>query len=266
MLEGGQPQSLWHPAEIVIICGAAFGSLVVMAPGSVILKLGKGFISALAGSPYNKRYVIELLCALYKLCMVWRRDGIVALEDHITKPEASDLFVKFPLFLKQKEILAFVCGGLRPLVDGQVKPDQIEQLLELEIEAFEEEGHAPVSVLQKVGDSMPGFGIVAAVLGIILTMGAINGPIETVGYKVAAALVGTFLGILVAYGYINPMSANLEFAVARQITCMRAIRYALVGFAKGASPMLSIEIARRSLPEYLKPDADELEGILKSLN
>jgi chemotaxis protein MotA len=162
--------------------------------------------------------------------------------------------------------VALLCGGLRPIIDGKIKPDQLKLLLDTELDSLEEEHHKPVDVLTKAADAMPGFGIVAAVLGIVVTMGSIAGPIEEIGHHVAAALVGTFLGILISYGYLNPLAVNINFLGLAELAYFRCIATAVVGFANGLAPIMAVEVARRGLSSELKPTADELETVLKSLN
>jgi chemotaxis protein MotA len=161
--------------------------------------------------------------------------------------------------------MEFVCGGLKPIIDGRIKPDQLRHLLEVELDRLEEEAHAPVGVLRSTSDAMPGFGIVAAVLGIVITMQAIAGPIETIGEKVAAALVGTFLGIFMAYGFMSPLAANLEFVNMSRLAYLRCIAECVGSFANGQAPLMAIEFGRRSLEGSLSPTADELETMLKGI-
>jgi len=266
VMEGGNVLVLMQIAEFVIIGGAALGSLIVMSPKKVLIDITKGILKALKGAPYGKREYEELLKALYELFLLGRRNGMIALEEHVMNPKTSSIFTKYPTFLKNEHAIEFLCNGLRPIIDGKIKPDQLKLLMETELESKEEEHHAPVSVLTRVADSMPGFGIVAAVLGVVLTMGAIAGPIEEVGLKVAAALVGTFLGILLCYGLIGPLAVNMEFIGNSEIAYFRCIAAAVVGFASGMAPIMAVEVGRRGLTSDVKPTADELEAMLKSLN
>ncbi|MCC6233766.1 MAG: flagellar motor stator protein MotA [Verrucomicrobiales bacterium] len=265
MMAGGQLGSLMHPSEFVSICGAALGALVIMSPKRVIIDIVKRTIASLKGSPYGKAEYEELFKALYELFMLGRRNGMIALEEHVMKPEASSIFSKYPKFLSNHHAVDFLCSGLRPIVDGKIKPDQLKLLLDIEIQSMETEEHEPVDVLSKVADAMPGFGIVAAVMGIVITMGAIAGPIEEIGHKVAAALVGTFLGIFVSYGFMNPLAVNIGFMNAAAMAYIRCIATAVVGFANGMAPLMAIEVARRGLNSEVKPKADVLEQMLKSV-
>lgn len=266
IMAGGHPGNLLQIGEFVIIIGAALGALIVMSPKRVLKDIIQNIIQIIKGTPHSKETYIELFKALYELFMVARRNGVIALEDHINAPYSSPIFSKYPLFLQNKEAVEFLCSGLRPIVDGRIKPEQLRLLLETELETIEEEDHAPAYVLTKTADSMPGFGIVAAVLGIVNTMASISGSIETVGHKVAGALVGTFLGVLLCYGLIGPLAVSVEYNSAAKRAYLQCIATAVVAFAGGMAPLMAIEMARRKLAREIKPSADELETILKSIS
>ena len=161
--------------------------------------------------------------------------------------------------------MELLCGALRPIIDGKVKPDQLKMLLDIQLDSMEDEHHKPISVLTKAADAMPGFGIVAAVLGIVVTMGSIAGPIEEIGHHVAAALVGTFLGILISYGFLNPLAVNMEFVGDSEIAYSRCIAASVVGFANGMAPLMAVEVARRGLSSEMRPSAEQMEAMLKGL-
>jgi len=266
VMAGGHPLALMHISEFVIICGAAIGSLVLMSPRKVLFDLIRQVTGTLKGSPYSKQSYDELFKALYELFMLGRRSGMVALEEHVMNPETSAIFTKYPAFLKNHHAIDFLCNGLRPIIDGKIKPDQLKLLLEIELDAMEQEHEKPVGVLTKAADAMPGFGIVAAVLGIVITMASIAGPIEQIGEKVAAALVGTFLGIFLSYGFMNPLAVNMEFVNMAETAYIRCIAASVIGFANGMSPIMAVEVARRGLSSELKPSSDALETMLKALN
>jgi chemotaxis protein MotA len=265
IMAGGHPLALMHLSEFVIIGGAALGALVVMSPRKVLIDLSRQLMGTLKGSPYNKQAYDELFKALYELFMLGRRSGMVALEEHVMNPETSSIFGKYPSFQGNHHAIQFLCNGLRPIIDGKIKPDQLKLLLEIELNAMEEEEEKPVSVLTKSADAMPGFGIVAAVLGIVITMASIAGPIEQIGEKVAAALVGTFLGIFLSYGFMNPLAVNMEFVNMAGMTYIRCIAASVIGFANGMSPIMAVEVARRGLGSEVKPSSDDLETMLKAL-
>ncbi|HYG35197.1 MAG TPA: flagellar motor stator protein MotA [Clostridia bacterium] len=266
MMAGGHVGTLIQVSEFVVICGAALGSLIIMSPKQVLVDMVKQIIGALKGSPYNRSSYEQLFKALYELFLLGRRNGMIALEEHVTNPSSSSIFKKYPSFLNNERAVRLLCDGLRPIIDGKVKPDQLKSLLQTEIDTMEAEHHKPVSVLTKVGDSMPGFGIVAAVLGIVVTMGSISGPIEEIGHHVAAALVGTFLGILISYGFVNPLAVNIEFNGFLELAYYQCITTSVSGFASGMAPVMAVEMARRGLGEELRPSAEELESMLKGIN
>jgi chemotaxis protein MotA len=265
IMAGGYMKSLMHISELVIIGGAALGSIVIMAPKKVLMDMIQRLIGCLKGAPHDRRAYEELFMMLYEVFLMGRRNGLIALEEHVGNPQSSAVFQKYPNFLSNHHAVEFLCSALRPIIDGKIKPDQLKQLLETDLEHMEEEAHAPVSVLTKASDAMPGFGIVAAVLGIIITMAGISGPIEKIGEKVATALVGTFLGIFLAYGIMNPLAVNMDFNGSAKLSYFRCIAVCVVGFAGGMAPGMAVEVGRRGLSEELRPTADELEAMTKSL-
>ena len=262
---GGHILALMHPNELLIIAGGAIGAMIVMSPRKVLKDLFVGLISCLKGAPHGRASYDELLKLLYELFLLGRRNGMIALEEHVMEPQNSQIFQKYPLFTKNPHAVEFLCGSLRPIIDGKIKPDQLRLLLDVELGRLEEDHHAPVNVLTKTGDAMPGFGIVAAVLGIVITMASISGPVDKIGEHVAAALVGTFLGILIAYGFINPLAMNLEFIGAAELDYTRCIAACVTGFAGGMAPVTAVELGRRGLSAELRPTADEMELMFKSL-
>ena len=259
LMAGGHIGALMHLSEFIVIGGAALGALVIMAPKKVLIDLVKLLLLAIKGAPYNRVSYQELLKALYELFLLGRRNGMIALEEHVLNPQASSIFQKYPTFIRNHHAVEFLCGGLRPVIDGKIKPDQLKVLLDVEMESMEVEHHAPISVLTKAADAMPGFGIV-------ITMAAISGPIEEIGHKVAAALVGTFLGIFISYGFMNPLAVNMEFICAMEMAYTRCIAASIIGFANGMAPLMAVEVARRGLASDVRPTADDLEAMLKALN
>ncbi len=266
LMAGGHIHTLMHLSELVIIGGAACGATIIMAPKKVLVGLLAQVVHALKGTPYGRHSYEELFMMLYELFLLGRRNGLIALEEHLTSPQTSGIFQRYATVLGNKPAIEFLCGALRPVIDGRVKPDQLRQLLDTDIERMEEENHAPINVLTRAADAMPGFGIVAAVLGIVVTMASIAGPIEQIGIKVAAALVGTFLGIFLGYGFLSPLAVNMEFNMVERLAYFRCISVSVVSFAAGMAPGMAVEIARRRLGEELRPGAEELEAMLKPLN
>jgi chemotaxis protein MotA len=251
--------------EALIIAGGAAGSLIIMSPKKVLMDIVKNLGSCLKGSPYSRSSYEDLLKVLYELFLLGRRNGMIALEEHVLDPQKSSVFKKYPRFLNNHHAVEFLCGALRPIIDGKIKPDQLRLLLDVQLDRMESEHHAPVSVLQKTGDAMPGFGIVAAVLGIVITMSSISGPVEKIGEHVAAALVGTFLGILLAYGFMGPLATNMEFCCASEMDYTRCIAACVTGFANGMAPVTAVELGRRGLSSEFRPSSEELEGMFKAM-
>jgi chemotaxis protein MotA len=265
MIAGGHPGHLFVLSEYIVIGGSGLGAIVTMSDKHVLIGLVKQMLGTFKGNPYSKKAYEELFKALYELFMLGRRNGMIALEEHVSNPHGSSIFGKYSTISKNHHALEFLCGGLRPVIDGKVKPDQLKVLMEIELETMENEHHMPVSVLTKAADAIPGFGIVAAVLGIVITMGSIAGPIEEIGHHVAAALVGTFIGILVSYGFLNPMIVSMESIGGSELTYMKCISGAVIGFANGMAPVMAVEVARRSLMSDVKPNAEELDAMLKGI-
>jgi chemotaxis protein MotA len=262
---GGHLMVLIHPNELMIIGGGALGALLIMSPIKVLKEIVSGMSLCLKGAPHSRAAYEELLKVLYELFMLGRRSGMIALEEHVLEPQKSSIFKKHPDFLKNTHAVEFLCGSLRPIIDGKIKPDQLRLLLDAELDQLEIEHHAPVDVLTRTADAMPGFGIVAAVLGIIITMASISGPVEEIGVEVAAALVGTFLGILLAYGFLSPLALNLQFIKAAELDYTKCIAACVTGFAGGMAPITAVELGRRGLSSELRPSADEMETLLKSI-
>lgn len=265
MLAGGSPLVLAHVSEFIVIGGVAMGVLIIASPGHVLKEVVHKVKDSITAKKAGKTEFFEMLKLLYEIFMVGRRNGLIALEEHVMDPEKSSIFKRYPSVLEHPERLEFLVNGLKPVIDGKIKPDQLEELMNAEIDAKAEEWDHPVHILQLVGDSLPGIGIVAAVLGIINTMAAIADGPEKVGEKVAAALTGTLLGIFFAYGFVNPIANRIKFNNASELLCLRCIMQAVAGFAKGLAPLTAVEIARRSLDSSVQPGANELEVALKAL-
>ena len=267
IMEGGEMHVIIKATvnEMLIIAGGAFGSMIIMAPKKILMDIGKGIGACLKGAPHSRASYDDLLKVLYELFLLGRRNGMIALVEHVLEPEKSSVMKKYPKFSANHHAVEFLCSALKPIIDGKIKPDQLRLLLDTQIERMETEHHAPVSVLQKTGDSMPGFGIVAAVLGIVITMSSISGPVEQIGEHVAAALVGTFLGILIAYGFMGPLATNLEFVGESELDFTRCIAACVTGFANGMAPVTAVELGRRGLASEFRPTADELEAMFKGL-
>jgi chemotaxis protein MotA len=250
---------LLQPAELVIIGGAALGTLLIANPLPILTQILKGITGCLSGSKYTKAYYLETLKMLFAVFMQARKGGMPSLEPHLDDPAKSAIFTKYPKFLQDHHLVAFVCDTLRTVVTGGVEPFDLDQVMELDLDVHHHEATVPVAALTTMADSLPGLGIVAAVLGVVITMGALGGPPEEIGHKVAAALVGTFLGILMCYGFFGPLASNMAKTVDADAQYYHCIRVALMSFAKGLAPIMAVEFARRAIPAALRPSFQETE-------
>lgn len=262
---GGQVGSLIHPYEFLTIIGASFGALIIMSSKKVLIDVFRGVLGTLKGTPYNKLMYRELFKAMYEMLRVARRDGLMALDAHINEPHDSTIFNKYPRIAKNHHVTNFICGALAPIVEGTAKPEQLSSLLETEIKVIEEEHHVPITLMSKTADALPGFGIVAAVLGIVITMGSIDGPVEEIGHKVGAALVGTFLGILFSYGCVGPLAGRMELLGAAELAFFRTISSMVLGMVNDLPPKVAIEQARRGVGSEVRPTRKELDEMFKEV-
>ena len=261
--EHGKLGVLWQPTEFIIIGGAGLGSFLIANPPAVLKATMRSLLTLLKPSPFNKTSYGELLQVLYEVFQTARKDGLIALETHIEEPEKSTIFSKYQNFSHHHHALNFLCDTLKVLLTGAVEDHHLAEILDVDLERMHEEEHQVPSALAKVGDAMPGFGIVAAVLGVVITMASIGGAASEIGEKVAAALVGTFLGILLAYGVFGPLSGALEARQRGEAAYMSVIRTALLSFARGDAPMTCVEFARRSIEPGDRPSFSELEGLTR---
>jgi chemotaxis protein MotA len=263
-LAGGQLPALFHLSEIMVICGTALGTVLIATPVAVLrATLGKA-LAVLRPSPFSRRLYLDTLRMLFELFQTARRDGLVAIESHIETPEKSSLFARYPQILARHHAVVFLCDSLRLVLVGSVPPHDLEQLMESEIDVHHEEEAKTVTVIQKVSDSLPGIGIVAAVLGIVVTMSALAGPIEEIGEHVAAALTGTFLGVFIAYGLAAPVGGSIEHLNAAETRFYHVIKASVVAFAKGFTPIVAVEFARRAIYPEDRPSFGEMEAACKS--
>jgi chemotaxis protein MotA len=263
LLEKGNPYVLMQPAELLIVGGAAAGIVLIANPPVLIRKMLTGARDAFRHTPYGRNSLLLYLRMLFEVFGFVQRAGIVALERDVEAPRTSPIFSRYPEFLRDPETLDFVCDSLRMMVIGATTPQELDQLLDLDIDVQRRGCHEPVAALHTVADSLPGLGLVAAVLGVVITMEAIGGSPETVGQKVAAALVGTFLGIFLCYGVVGPVAARLEGMGESEAQFLQMLRVALCSFARGASPLLAVEYARRSIPVELRPSFLAMEAAIK---
>jgi|SRR5579871_1097680 len=264
LLEKGNLYLLMQPAEVFIIVGAAAGIILVANPKTVIVKMLHGVTATFRRPlPSRETYVAHLLM-LYELFVYSQRSGgIVGLESDVENPSESRMFSRYRGLFRDSGLLEFICDSLRMLIIGATTPQELDLLMDLDIDVQRRGRQEPVNALSSVADSLPGLGIVAAVLGVVITMEAINGSPESVGQKVAAALVGTFLGILLCYGVVSPLAARLENMSEAHTQFFQVLRIAIVSYARGSAPILAIEYARRSIPVEVRPSFQEMEISIK---
>ncbi len=263
LLSKGHMEILFQPYELLIILGSAIGTLLVANPLPVVIGIIKAMMGILKGSPYTKPVFLEHLKMLNEVFSTARKNGIVKLEPDVEEPDKSQLFAKYPTFIKNHHAVYFVADTLRMAITGGVGHFDLDQMMELDMEVHHHEANGPVSALSTMADALPGLGIVAAVLGIVITMGSLGGPPEEIGHHVAAALVGTFLGILLCYGFFGPMAGMMTKINDAEKEYYNFLRVGLISFIKGSAPILAVELARRSIPNHIRPSFKEMEKACK---
>ena len=264
MMAGGKMGLLFPISEYVIIIGISIGLMVIASPVSLLKNIVKKIKIAFRNQAVPTSDYTDLLKLLYELFSKARRGGLIAIEDDIMSPKESPILSKYPSFINDHERLEFLTNSLKPVIDGRLKPEQLAGLLHADFEAKEEDAVQPIHILNLVGDSLPGIGIVAAVMGIINTMAAIAMGPEKVGQKVAAALVGTFLGVLGAYGFINPLAARIKLNNVYELQYYAVIMKGVLGFTGGMAPIMAIEAARRAIDPAFQPTAEAVEEMVKN--
>jgi chemotaxis protein MotA len=247
---------------VLIICGAALGSLIISTPLPLLKRLMAQMKAFFSKGTTRDEY-LELLGMQYQLYKLVQQSGVMSLEAHFEDPQKSTVLAKYPGFLAKHHALDFLADSVKVIIIGGISPHDLEALMDEDIEIHHEEGLKPAATLTKVGDAMPGMGIVAAVLGVVITMGAIDGPPSEIGHKVAAALVGTFLGILLCYGFVGPMGTYLEHVVNDEGHYTKCLKTGLLAVYKGFPPAIAVEFARRVLPHEVRPSFDETEQFCK---
>ena len=263
LMEHGKIAVLVQPAEFLILIGAAIGTLLVANPMHVIKGVMAGLLGVLKGSPFDKTRYLSTLKMMYQFLNKVRKEGLLSVEMDVEKPKESVIFKNYPEFLGDHHAMHFVCDTLRTAITGGVEPFDMDQMMELDMEVHHNEATQPISALTTVADALPGLGIVAAVLGVVITMGALGGPPEAIGEHVAAALVGTFLGILLCYGVTGPLTANMAKTADAHNEYLHVLRVLMLAFLKGAAPMIAIELGRRAIPAHVRPTFDEMEKTCK---
>jgi chemotaxis protein MotA len=264
-IAGGKIPALFHVSEIIVVAGTALGTILVSTPAPTLKALMREIPMVIRPTPFNSSLYLDGLKLLFELFQTAQRDGLVAIESHVEDPHQSPLFGKYPKVLQHHHAVQFLSDSLRLVLLGGVSPHDLDMMLESDIEVQHEQEEMSVKVLQRVSDALPGIGIVAAVLGIVVTMGAINGPIERIGEHVAAALTGTFLGVLLAYGFTGPLANGLEGLKGSETRFYYFLKAGIVALAKGASPLIAVEFARRSIFSEVRPTFGEMEAELKAL-
>jgi chemotaxis protein MotA len=259
LMEHGKLLVLMQPAELLIIGGAAVGTVLVANPVYVLKQMMGGLLGAFGSSKYTMQRYTDSLKMMYELLQKARKEGLVALETDIEEPDKSPLFTKYADFVKNHHAVAFVCDTMRMAVSGGVEVFDLDQMLEADMEVHHHGASEPVTALATMADSLPGLGIVACVLGVVVTMGALGGPPEELGKKVAAALVGTFLGILLCYGLVGPLSARMSKTVDEEHAFLMVLRVTMIAFLKGVAPIMAVEIGRRTVPGHVRPSFQAVE-------
>jgi chemotaxis protein MotA len=263
LMEHGPIKVLIQPSELLIIGGAAIGTLLIANPLQTIKGIVAGVLSVIKGSKFSKARYLGALKMMYDMFNKIRREGPNSVEADIEEPEKSKFFSAYADFVKDHHVRDFVCDTMRMALMGGVEAFDVDQMIEADMDVHNHESEQFVSALSTVADSLPGLGIVAAVLGVVITMGALGGPPEEIGKKVAAALVGTFLGILLCYGFIGPIASNMAKLSHEQHEYLHVLRVCMIAFMKGVSPLLAVEMGRRAVPSHMRPSFSEFEKACK---
>lgn len=263
LIEKGNLLVLMQPAELLIIGGAAIGTVLIGNPIYVLKAILGGMIQVFKGSRYTANVYLDTLKFLNDFFSTARKSGLATLEQDLDEPEKSAMFKRHPTFAKDKEAMHFFCDTMRTLVTGGVEAHDLDQIMETDLEILHRQGRLSANALTTVADSLPGLGIVAAVLGVVITMGSLGGPPEEIGHKVAAALVGTFLGILLCYGFLGPVAAHIKKHTDAEGEYFLCLRMGLLANMKGLSPMLALEAARRAIPHHLRPTFQEMDTVCR---
>jgi len=265
LLEGGNLSVIFQPVEILIIGGAAIGGFIIASPMKVIKATGSSIARIFSNKPYTKQDYMEVLIMINGIFYKIRQQGLVSIESDVDAPEQSPLFSQYPNILKNHAAITLITDTLRTVMTTTIAPHELEALIDQELEALHDEAMAPAQSVGTVADALPGLGIVAAVMGVVLTMGKIKEPPEVLGASIGAALVGTFTGVLLCYGYVGPMGKNMEFIANEDQKFLNVIKVALLAFiGGGAAPKVAVEFGRRVVPVEAKPSFLEMEDALRA--
>jgi len=265
LIAGGHLEVLFQPAELLIIGGAAVGAFITANTKKVLGATVKSIVRTLKGPRHNKNSYIELLSLQYQVFKLAKSKGMLALEQHVENPEESSLFAAFPNFVADHHALVFLCDYLRLLTLGTDNPHEVEALMDEDIETHHHEETEVADALTTMADAMPALGIVAAVLGVIVTMGSITEPPEVLGHLIGAALVGTFLGVLMSYGFIGPLAAGLRKVIDADAKYYGCIKAGLLAYMQGYAPAIAVEFARKALLSDVRPTFYEVEDAVSAL-
>jgi chemotaxis protein MotA len=258
LMEHGNVKVLIQPAELVVIGGAAIGTVLIANPLHILKQIVGGVVGVFGGSKFTKQRYLDSLKMMYELLNKARREGLMALEADVEDPAKSAVLSKYPAFVKDHHVRDYFCDTMRMAISG-VEAFDLDQLLDLDMEVHHHGASLPIASLSSMADSLPGLGIVAAVLGVVITMGALGGPPEEIGHKVAAALVGTFLGILLCYGLVGPLAASMQKIAEDEGAYLYVMRVLMISFLKGSAPIMAVEFARRAIPGHVRPSFLEVE-------
>jgi chemotaxis protein MotA len=263
LLSHGHILALWQPYELMIIGGGSVGAFLSANPAKIVKEALSGVAGLVKGPKYRKQDYVDLLALLYDIFSLMRKQGLLALEPHIEDPQSSSVFTAYPRLIKEHHLIEFITDCLRLIVGGNMNPHELEQLLEVELETHQQEAEAPAMAVMKMADALPGFGIVAAVLGIVTTMSQLGGDTSQIGEHIAGALVGTFLGILLCYGFVGPLAAAMESRVHEDGRAFECVKVALLSSLRGYNPKVSVEFARKTLSAHMRPNFQDFEEHLK---
>ena len=262
LMEHGPLMVLMQPAELVIIGGAALGTVLIANPLHILKQIVGGMVGVFTGSKFTKQRYLDSLKMVYELLNKARREGLMTLENDVEAPDKSPIFSKYGFFIKDHHTCDYFCDTLRMAISG-VEAFDLDQLLDLDLEVHHNSASVPIAALSTMADSLPGLGIVAAVLGVVITMGALGGPPEEIGHKVAAALVGTFLGILLCYGLVGPIASSMGKIAEEESAYLHVLRVVMISFLKGSAPIMAVEFARRAIPGHVRPSFKEVETLCR---
>jgi len=265
LVEKGNLWVLIQPAEAIIIFGAAIGGFMIASPVKVMKSVMNGVLAILKGKSYSKADYTEVLMLLGEVFYKIRKEGLIAVENDVDNPAKSPIFRKYPKFFRNPQALSLVVDTLRTVMTTKIEPYELESLISAELDTHQEELMVPTKSVSNVADALPGLGIVAAVMGVVLTMQKIGEAPEVLGHSIGAALVGTFLGVLMCYGFVGPAARNMEYHASEELQYLTVLKTAIVAFVGGAAPQVAVEFGRRVIPVNVKPSFEEIEQAIRRI-